>query len=357
MRSVQNARFKNLAHAIITLILISFLGSENVLSQEYIYVCNQGSATISVINVSTLEVEETIDLQELGFSANAKPHHATVEPDGSFWYVTLIGENRVLKFSADNELIAQTEIEVPGLMALHPSKDFLFVGRSMSAVNPPQSFVKISRSDMTISDEIDLFFSRPHAIVTSSKKEHIFVASLSSNQILTTNTETGESEFISLEGMNHMFVNFAISPDESTLVGTTQMTGKFLIFDISDPFNPVLKNSIDVNAQPWHPVYSSDGKFVYFGNKEANSITAINMENQTIESVIVDQSLAQPHGAVLSSDNRYLFVTNNNTKHDRMNATDNDMSSTGMVAVIDTETFQIVKMIEVGKNPTGIGSN
>ena len=49
------------------LALITFLGSNQLISQEFVYVCNQNSASVSVINVSTLEVETTIDFQELGF--------------------------------------------------------------------------------------------------------------------------------------------------------------------------------------------------------------------------------------------------------------------------------------------------
>lgn len=349
------------------LALFTFLGSDRVFSQEFVYVCNQNSASISVINVATLEVETTIDLQTLGFSENAKPHHAAVEPNGSFWYVTLIGENRVLKFDRENKLVDQTELEVPGLLALHPTKDILFVGRSMSAVNPPQSFGVVSRSDMQLNDEIDLFFSRPHAITTTAKNEHVFVASLVSNQILSLDTETEERELITMEGMNHMFVNFAISPDQKTLVGTTQMTGKLLVFDIKDPLSPQLNKTIDVNAQPWHPVYSDDGTRVYFANKEANSITVVNMTDLSIEKVIEGEGIAQPHGAVLSSDNKYLFVTNNNMKmnmnmggmeHNETNSHSGheEMAKPGMVTVVDTETLEIVKVIPVGMNPTGIGS-
>ena len=329
------------------------LNSCELFAQEYVYVCNQNSASITVIDVESLEIEETISLQELGFSASAKPHHAIVEPDGSYWYVSLIGEHKVLKFNAVNKLIGETEIDVPGLLSLHPTKDILYVGRSMSAVNPPQSFGIIKRSDMTLKEEVDLIFSRPHAIANLDSAEHLFVASLSSNQILSMNTEHNEAEFISMEGMNHMFVNFAISPDQNTLVGTTQMTGKLLIFDITNPLNLDLTDIIDVNAQPWHPVYSNDGHYVYFGNKETNSVTAINMITKEVESVIEEKGLAQPHGAVLSSDNKYLFITNNHMKMEHMHS--GEMMHNGTVAVIDTKAFEIIKIIEVGINPTGIG--
>lgn len=325
-------------------------------SSQKMYVCNQGSATLMVIDTETHEITDTIDLQELGFSANAKPHHAIAEADGSFWYVTLIGENTVLKFNRDNELVGQTSLEVPGLMTMNPDKGELYVGRSMSAVNPPQSFGMIKRSDMSLEKEVDVFFSRPHAIA-STADDWTFIASLSSNQILSMNTNSEESNLTNVDGSNNVFVNFAISPDGKTMVATGQITGKLLVFDLNDSANPQLTNSIDVNAMPWHPVYSPDGKYVYFGNKGAHTVTVINMETEEVEAVIKGEGLAQPHGAALSADGKYLYVTNNNLDGTYQPGSEPMDNPPGTVTVINTETRQIEKVIEVGNYPTGIGTN
>ncbi|MDZ7680675.1 MAG: hypothetical protein U5J63_02920 [Fodinibius sp.] len=98
-----------------TLFAVQPTAAQNSDEGQRIYVCNQGEATLSVIDVSSNEIIDNIDLQELGFSANAKPHHTIAEADGSHWYVTLIGANRVLKFNRQNELVGQAEMEVPGL--------------------------------------------------------------------------------------------------------------------------------------------------------------------------------------------------------------------------------------------------
>jgi streptogramin lyase len=47
-----------------------------------------------IVDPATGQIVRVVDLKALGFSANAKPHHVVAEPDGSFWYVTLIGDNR-----------------------------------------------------------------------------------------------------------------------------------------------------------------------------------------------------------------------------------------------------------------------
>ena len=324
---------------------------------QHIYVCNQGSASITVIDAETQSITDTIDLQELGFTSNAKPHHAVAESDGSFWYVTLIGENSVLKFNRENELVAQAELEVPGLMALHPQEDLLYVGRSMSAVNPPQSYGVVNRSDMSVSDEIDLFFNRPHALTTTPDGKWSFVGSLSSNQILSINTNEDESSLTTVDGNTHVFVNFAIHPDGDIMVATGQVSGQLLVFDISDPMNPEVIDMIEVGAMPWHPVFSPDGSYVYFGNKQDHSVSVVNMETRTLEDTITGEGLAQPHGAVLSQDGKYLFVSNNNLDgtYQPESSTADDLR--GTVVVINTETREIEKIIEVGNYPSGIGTN
>lgn len=327
-------------------------------NSQRIYVCNQGEATLSVIDVSTNEIVDRIDLQELGFSKNAKPHHTVAEPDGSYWYVTLIGENRVLKFNRKNELVGQAKMEVPGLLSLHPTKDWLLVGRSMSAVNPPQSLIAINRSDMTVQKEISTFFARPHALTTTPDGQWSYIASLAENQILSINNESGETNLTTLGGKTHVFVDFAISPDGQTLVVTGQVTGKALVFDLSDPSSPAVTDSIDVNGQPWHPVFSPNGQYVYFGNKGAHTITVLDMKTRTVDSVIEGKGIAQPHGSALSADGKFLYISNNNRQGTYMA----DQSSSaneqpGTITVVNTETGEIIKVIEVGDYPSGIGTN
>jgi len=184
-------------------------------------------------------------------------------------------------------------------------------------------------------------------------------------------------ELKNLEGQNNVFVNFAISPDGNTMVGTGQISGKLLVFDISDPDTPELTNSISVEAMPWHPVYSPDGNYVYFANKGANAVTIVNMQTEKVENVIKGKGLAQPHGAVLSLDGKFLYVSNNNMimkgmgmdmnmdkeetmDHGNMNHGNmehHSQTKNGSVVIIDTEKREIVKVIEVGMNATGIGTN
>lgn len=324
---------------------------------EYVYVTNQGNATVSVISVATNEVVETVDLTELGYDSGAKPHHIAVEPDGSYWYVTMISAGRVLKFNRDNELQGTAEFEVPGLLSMDPSSDLLYVARSMAAVNPPQRIGAIDKNTMEV-EEIDVFFPRPHALAVSPDGAYVFVASLAENRIIAYETETGDSYFRTLEDPVHTLVDLEISPDGSVMVSGGEMTGAFFFFDPNQPEELPILDEIQVNAKPWHPVFSHDGSRVFFANKGANTVTVVDVESREVVKVIEGEGLAQPHGAALSSDGSFLYVSSNNLGGgDHMDhMAGDDGSSTGMVAVIDTESLEIVKVLHVGPNATGIGS-
>lgn len=278
----------------------------------YLYVANQAPAAVTVIDAGAAEVVEVVDLRSLGFSANAKPHDTAVEPDGSHWYVSLIAENVVLKFDRTNELVGRVEFEAPGLLTLDPGSDRLYVGRSMAAVNPPRRIGIIDRSDMTI-EEVEVFFPRPHALALGPGGETVYVGSLAENRIAALDVESGAVEILEVEGATtHVFVDFAVSPDGRWLVGTGQMTGKLLVFDLEDPTRPSLSRTLDVDPQPWHPVFTPDGTQVWFGSLEGNSVTVVDARDWNVGAVIRGEGIAEPHGAAVTPDGTTVFISSRN---------------------------------------------
>ena len=149
---------KRLTQAGSLLVLVALLGCATTAASQQaqtaapdlLYVCNQSDATVALIDTRTNEKVGLVDLTALGFSRNAKPHHIVVEPDGSYWYVTLIGENKIVKLDRNDRVVATATFETPGMMSLDPARDALYVGRSMTAVNPPKRVGVVKRSDMSI---------------------------------------------------------------------------------------------------------------------------------------------------------------------------------------------------------------
>lgn len=329
---------------------------------NFLYVCNQDDATVSVIDMATNRVVRTVDLKELGFSANAKPHHVAVEPDGSYWYVTLIGDGRIVKLDSNDRMVGQVPFETPGMMALHPTEDLLFVGRSMTAVNPPQRIGVLRRSDMML-NELPVFFPRPHALALEPRSGTVYTASLAVNQMAAVKPEAEEVELIDVPGEAHALMQFAVSPDGRTLVVSAELSHHVLVFDITTPMSPRLTDEIEVGPQPFDPIFTPDGRWVYLGNKAANTVTVIDMSTRTVADVITGEGLAQPHGVATSRDGRFVYISNNNTgqAHDMSgdhaaHAAAAAPAGRGTVVVIDTATREIVSVIEVGRNASGIGT-
>jgi YVTN family beta-propeller protein len=326
-----------------------------------LYVCNQNDASVSVIDMATNRVVRTVDLQRLGFSANARPHHVAVEPDGSYWYVTLIGENRIVKLDRGDRVVAHAQFETPGMLALHPTEDLLFVGRSMTAVSPPQRIGVLRRSDMRL-DELSVFFPRPHALALEPQHGTVYTASLSVNQLAAVDVASERVELHDVAGPAHALMQFAVSPDGRTLVVSAEISHKVLIFDVTDRMRPHLMAELDVERQPFDPVFTPDGRSVYLGNKAANAVTVIDVATRTVAQVVRGRGLAQPHGIAVSPDGRHVYVSNNNLSqaHDmaghEVHAAPVAPAGRGTVVVIDTVTREIVDVIEVGHNASGIAT-
>ena len=334
-------------------------------AQHLLYAANQSVAIVSVIDMETNQVIRTVDLQELGLQKNAWPHHIVVEPDGSYWYVSLIAANQILKFDRNNNLVQRIDFVRPGLLALDPDGENLYAARSMAAVSPPQEIGVIRRSDMTF-EEVGIFLPRPHALAVRPGEGTVYTGSLAVNQIASFYPEDEAVELYELAGDRpHTFIGFAVSPDGRWMVGTTELTGSAFVFDLDQAPNMTPVDTIAVNAAPWHPVFTPDGRWVYVGNNWDNTVNVIDMETRTLAKVIEGNGLAQPHGAAISSDGRFAYVSSRNlempeghSKYGHMYTPRYDLGDNaraGTVVVIDTESQEIVKIIEIEGYGAGLG--
>jgi len=335
-------------------------------ARSLLYAANQSVAVVSVIDMETNQVIRTVDLQQHGFQENASPHHIAVEPDGSYWYVSLIAANQILKFDRNNNLVGGIDFVRPGLLALDSDGDNLYAARSMAAVRPPQEIGVIRRSDMTF-EEVGIFLPRPHALAVRHGEGTVYTASLAVNQIASFDPVDEAVELYDLGGDRpHTLVEFAVSPDGRWMVGTTELTGYVFVFDLdrAPALSPV--DTVAVNAAPWHPVFTPDGRWVYVGNNRDNTVSVIDMQTRTLAKVIEGNGLAQPHGAAMSPDGRFAYISSRNLEmsEDRRRAGHvytprydlGDNARAGTVVVIDTRSQEIVKIIEIEGYGSGLGA-
>ena len=321
-----------------------------------LYVCVQDDAKIAVVDMAAAKVTRTIDLQALGYPATAKPHYIVVEPGGAYWYVSLIGANRVVKFDRDGKPVAHFEMETPGMLSFAGTNQ-LVVSRSMSAVNPPKRVAIINRDTMT-GTEVDILFPRPHPVGVAGG--FAYTASLGVNQLAAISLADEKVNLVDVTGPTHAFVQFAVSPDKKTLVSSTEVSGQLLVFDLATPEKPVLKTSVPLGKMVFDPVFTPDGKFVWVPVKMSNEIVVIDAGTWKEVARIKDASFMQPHQIVFSPDGRTAFVTNNN-KMDHMADPAHaghdmpGMDGTAALSVMDVATRKVTKTLPLGKNLTGMG--
>ncbi len=332
-----------------------------------LYIVNQSGASITVVDQGRLAIDTVIDLQKMGFSANPKPHHVAVERDGSAWYVSLIGDGRVLKFDRSNHLLGQVRMESPGLLEIDPIHDSLYVGRSMTAPNPPKSVAVIKRSTFGMVEEQEVEIPRPHALVTTHDGRYTSSASLAENRIATIDAVTGRVTLTTIPGVFRSLVQFTISPDGKTMVAGGELSNTVLFFDVSKPppYPPV--REVPVGGKPWDPAFSPNGKFVYFSLFADNAVIELDVATGKVTRTFTG-GLAQPYDMIMRRDGKYLFVVNQNTgatptagqsAHDAMPGM-TGMSATsaknGWLAIINVATGKVAKTLMLGKSPTGMGA-
>ena len=326
---------------------------------DLLYVCVQDDAKVAVVDMGLKSVLRTIDFQKLGFPATAKPHYIVVEPDGSFWYVSLIGANRVLKLDRQDKIVGQFEMETPGMLAL-AGNDRLVITRSMSAVNPHKRIAIVNRKTMT-GDEVEVLFARPHPMA-ATPAGYAYTGSLGVNQIASISLNDQKVSITNIPGAMHSFVQFTTTQDGAVLVASGDVSGQVLVFDLESPASPKLFKTIDVGKMAFDPVFSPDEATVWVPVKSSNEVVIIDVESGTVSARISDSNLKQPQQVVFSADGAYAFVTNNN-KMDHMADpahAGHDMPAGDGIAslvVVNTKTRKVEKAIPLGKNLTGMGAS
>lgn len=318
-----------------------------------LYVTNQDDATVTIVDLGGPSVQQTLDLRAFGFAPSARPHHAQVEPDGSHWYVTLIGAGKVLKLDRSNRVVGSVDLDVPGLIALHPTRDLLVVARSMSAVNPPRRVAIIRRSDMKLLDEIDVFFPRPHAIVAAG--DYAYVASLGVNQLASVHLDDGTVKLVDVEGPPHTLTQFALSPDGRWLAATASTSAQLLVFDLTDPATPTLARTIAVEPGPFESAFTWDGRWVVVTNLDANAVTFISTGTWRAEQVVRHESFRQPHGVAMSPDGRFVYISNRYQAGGAHDHEGHQATGAGNVVAICLATRAVDAVLPAGHYAAGIG--
>ena len=315
------------------------------ISERLLYVCVQDDAAVAVVDMESLATVSVIRLDALGFGPRAAPHDIAVAPDGRHWYVSLVGEHRVLRFDGEDSVVGSAGMETPGMLRLAPGGDLLAVTRSMSAVDPPR-WVGIAETSGMVLDEVDVLFPRPHGLAIHPDGRFAYAASLATNQVATIDLASGRVGITEVPGPPHALVQMVVSGDGRTLVATAELSGELLVFGLGDPSSPSAVVSVPLGARPFDPVFSPDGASVWIPLKGADEVAVVERASWSVSARIAGEGIHEPHAVEFSPDGRRAFVTNSAPPGAEVPA---------RLVVIDTRTRQLEAALPLGSNLTGMG--
>lgn len=309
---------------------------EDDVPRDLVFVVNQGEASVTVLNPATGAIQRTVDFTRFGFPANAQPHF--VVADDEAWYVSLIGANRVAKFSHGDRLLGQVAVERAGMLAL-ASDGLLYVSRSLTAVQPPASIVAVDPARMTVVREIALDAPHPHALATA---QHIYSASLSGNRVYRISTEGVEGTPVDApsRGLSHA----ATSMDGRWLAVTADLTNEVLLFQLDASGRPALLATWQVGQRPWHLHFAPDGASVFIPLFAENRVVQVRVSDGTVLRSFTAPNLVEPYGTLVLDAGRTLVVSSSNRQQQ------------GFVLVFDVATGAVRHRIAVGRYPTNLGA-
>jgi YVTN family beta-propeller protein len=318
-----------------------------------VYVCNQSSDAVSVIDGDAKVVSAIIDLDFL--QTPDKPHMVK-ERDG-FIYVTLISTRKLLKIrTSDYTVVGEVSgIEKAGMIQISPDGTKAYVSRS-STSDPV--FNKIFVVDITNMTEIKQLllpaFGVPHGIALTHDGTTLYVANLTADRISIVDAVNDEfvEDIVLPQGTEPM--QASISPDGKYLYISARGTNTLMVIDTE---TKAVVAEVPVAAGPMHIAVSSDGNKIYIPSMMGNVVNVVT-KNGSVWSKTNEISHAgfnMMQGVDLTEDDRYLYVSSRNADGSFKTQFEvNGEGPSGTIGIIDTQTEQVIKLIEVEEFAAGL---
>jgi len=322
-----------------------------------VYVCNQGADKISVIDGDKMVVSAIIDEDKIP-SLDA-PHMCKVQ-DG-YLYNTLIGSARFIKTSTtDYQQAGEFQgITKAGMIIMHPNGTKAFVSRSSTSDPVYQTIYAIDITNMTEIKEINLNATGvPHGMALTPDGTKLYVCNLSLSRISIVNgmtNEYGDYDDIMLPPDTQP-MQAMISSDGNYLYVSARGTGKLMVFDTH---TDTLITEVGVDAMPMQIAVTSDGKKIYVGSMMMGTVNVVEKDGEswTRTKVISHPGFRRIHGADLTGDDKYLYVSCRNddpANYFQPYFKVNGETPPGCLGIIDTQTDEVVKFIELEPFSAGL---
>ncbi len=332
-------------------------------SRRKVYVCNQGSDQLTIFDADALVTRRILDI---GVNPAADyPHNVFVDPQGEFFYVTLLGSANVLKYDAraDTLVAAAAVGQAPANPVTSPDGRTLYVTNWRSD-NPTLHVLDAA----TLAERYALRFpsalgASPHGLCVTRDGTTVYTTHEEAGSVFEivpgTTAEQSVLTFIPLEGRESRRLQplqVVLDAEERFAYVTCLNAGEVQVIDTV--LDEVVK-VIPIGGNPWLAALTHDGSRIYVANWGKNAVDVIDTATQELVTTLTNQTVgetvfARPHGVAMSADGSQVFISNENTNGAFPPHHGGETSGNGNVVVIDLATDEVVKVLEVEVDPTGI---
>ena len=282
---------------------------------------------------------------------SSAPETASLPPKTSPWvYVTneASGDMSIID-SATNEVIGTIPLgKRPRGIQFSPDKKTLYVALSGSPFGGPD----VDRSTLPPADKtadgigvFDIEQNKLIKILDGGSDPEQMAISADGTKLYVANEDVGLATIVDIAANKVIKTipvgdepeGVGISPDGKTVYITSEDDAEIFVIDTE---TDTLTKSFKVGLRPRVAAFLPDGSRAYITAERGESIAVVDTaSHEVIETIPVTGSPARPMGIAVTPDGKKIFVT---------------MGRGKTVAVIDTATNEVTGYFEVGLRPWGI---
>jgi len=338
-------------------------------STRKIYVANQGSDEVSVIDLDALV---TFRLVTIGVSPNLEgPHNIWIEnaPAKRYWYVTLINSGVLEQYDTGTDALrARATIGAsPANGVTSPDGARVYVTRWENSASRIGKVMVVDAASMAVIDTIDVGW-RPHGIAISPNGTRLYTTNYNSDDVSVvdlTLPEPAEIARIPVAADVDPLTPGQYQPNEAILStdGTLLFVALFVRPEVRviDVVADTLLTVVSTGGTGFlEEIRPPDGAELYvadWGKPGGGAGTTVSIVNTAtlVPTVIQNENFSRPHGVAFSPDGRYAFVTNENVDGTAPPHHPTEGGGpAGNLTVIDTATRAVVKVLELEAQSAGI---
>ncbi|USH02220.1 PQQ-dependent catabolism-associated beta-propeller protein [Grimontia kaedaensis] len=310
-------------------VIFSALLSTPALAKEVAYVANEKDDTVSVIDMDTMEVIDTIEVGD-------RPRGVELSKDGTKLFICASESDTVQILDlATNTIVGDLPSgDDPELFALHPDGNRLYIANEDDAL---MTVVDIPSSSVIAQVEVGV---EPEGVAVSPDGKIAIITSETSNMAHWIDTQSNQMVHNTLVDARPRYAEF--TPSGEQLWVSAEIGGTVAVIDTDTKeiikkigFAP--KGVHKDKVQPVGVKITADGKTAFVALGPANHVAVVNTETLEVEDYLLV--------------GRRVWQMAFNGEQDKLLAT-NGVS--GDVSIIDVPNRKVVKTVKVGRYPWGV---